>query len=136
MGHWDQDWKSFGQMSLFDLMFMVFTVQVLRLTLPLTAYQILWFPREWPTSETPHQDTNKGVISVTPIFLELCTGIIYASLFWLVEKSYFGSYRVSQKNASKIFWMISPSTNILDGWDIYHLKDGICSSIWSTQIFL
>ena len=41
-----------------------------------------------------------------------------------------------KKNASKIVWMIYPATNTIDGWDIFHLKDGIRSSVWYTKIFL
>ena len=33
-------------------------------------------------------------------------------------------------------WIISTAANTLDGWDISHLKSGICSSIWSTKTFL
>ena len=41
-----------------------------------------------------------------------------------------------KKNASKVVWIKSPATNILDDWDISHLKDRICSSVWSTKTFL
>ena len=45
-------------------------------------------------------------------------------------------YRVSQKNAPKIVWIISPATITLDGWDISHMKGGVWSSVWSTKQIL
>ena len=41
-----------------------------------------------------------------------------------------------KKNASKIVWIISPTTNMLEGWDIFNLKGGIHCSVWSTKTFL
>ena len=41
-----------------------------------------------------------------------------------------------KKNAPKIVWITSPATNMLDRWDISHLKGGTCSSVWSTETFL
>ena len=55
--------------------------------------------------------------------------LLILDLLWLM-------YRVSQKNAPKIVWIISLATNMLDSCDISHLKNGICSSVWSTKTFL
>ena len=43
---------------------------------------------------------------------------------------------VPKQNVPKIVWLISLAANLLDGWDISHLKGGICSSVWSTETFL
>ena len=40
-----------------------------------------------------------------------------------------------KKNVPKIVWIISPATNMLDAWDMSHLKGRICSSVWSTKKF-
>ena len=38
-----------------------------------------------------------------------------------------------QKKMSRSFCLISLATNMLEGWDIFHLKSGIHSSLWSTK---
>ena len=44
------------------------------------------------------------------------------------------NYRVPPKSVLKIVRMISPVLNILEGWDIFHLKCRIHSIVWSTGI--
>ena len=41
-----------------------------------------------------------------------------------------------QKKMSRSFCLISPLTNLLEGWDIIHWKGGIQSFVWSTKTFL
>ena len=41
-----------------------------------------------------------------------------------------------KKNVPKIVWIICPAANMLDGWDFSHLRDGICSSVWSTKTYM
>ena len=41
-----------------------------------------------------------------------------------------------KKNFTLGISIISPAINMLEGWDILHLKGGIHSSVWSTKIFL
>ena len=45
-------------------------------------------------------------------------------------------YRVFQKNFTLGISIISPAINMLEGWDISHLKGEIYSSVWSTKTFL
>ena len=42
-------------------------------------------------------------------------------------------YRVFQKILTLVFSLIYPAINMLEGWDISHLKGGIHSSVWSTH---
>ena len=35
-----------------------------------------------------------------------------------------------------LFCLISTATNMPEGWDIFHVKGGIRSSIWSAKTFL
>ena len=39
-------------------------------------------------------------------------------------------------NLQRSFGLISLPTNMLVGWDIFHLKGGIYSSVWCTKTFL
>ena len=41
-----------------------------------------------------------------------------------------------QKKVSHFLFLISLTTNMLEGWDIFHLKGEVHSSIWSTITFL
>ena len=43
---------------------------------------------------------------------------------------------VPKKMHPRFVWMISPATNRIDGWAIFHLKGGIHSSVGCTKIFL
>ena len=43
--------------------------------------------------------------------------------------------RCPKKNATKIVCIISSATDMLDGWGISHLKNGICSFVWSTFLY-
>ena len=43
---------------------------------------------------------------------------------------------VPKKMHPRFVLMISPATNTIDGWDIFHLKGGIHSSVGCTKIFL
>ena len=48
------------------------------------------------------------------------------------------SKRVKQKtslNLRNSFCSISPVTNMIESWDIIHLKSEILSSVWSTKLF-
>ena len=40
-----------------------------------------------------------------------------------------------EKNVPQ-FCLISPATNMLEGWKIFHLNGGIHRSVWSTKTFL
>ena len=46
-----------------------------------------------------------------------------------------GTYRVFLKNFTLGIFIITPVTNMLEGLDIFHLKGGIHSSVWSTETF-
>ena len=39
-------------------------------------------------------------------------------------------------NVCHSFCLIAPSKNMLEGWDIIHLKGDTHSSVWSTETFL
>ena len=42
----------------------------------------------------------------------------------------------SKKKMRRSFCSISVATNMLEGWDIFHLNGGIHRSMWSTKTFL
>ena len=55
------------------------------------------------------------------------------------EKNSSGAYMILQGDHKKLrrsFCLISPATNMLEGYDIFLLKGGIHSFIWSTKTFL
>ena len=41
-----------------------------------------------------------------------------------------------QKKMRRSFCLITLATNRLEGWDIFHLKGGTNSFVWSTKTFL
>ena len=55
------------------------------------------------------------------------------SFFVLINSKQF---RVWTKKLCHLFCLISLYTNMLEGWDIFHMKGGILRFIWSTKTFL
>ena len=53
---------------------------------------------------------------------------------WVVFRNNFCT-GCPKKMHPRLFKLISPATNMLEGWDISHLKGGICSSVWSKKHF-
>ena len=47
-----------------------------------------------------------------------------------------GEAKKTSLNSQHIFYLISLTKNMLEGWDIIHWKGGIHSFVWSTKPFL
>ena len=47
-----------------------------------------------------------------------------------------GCTKKNSLNLRNSFCLISPATNMIDNWNIIHLKNEIHSSVWSTKTFL
>ena len=97
----------------------------------------LWlFPCLFTSSRYSHPYQDKILVSIKFRYI-----LVFKYYYSRAQQSsnFLGaqiSYRVYQKSATKVVWLMSPATNMLDGWDISHLKGGIRSSVWSTKTFL
>ena len=60
----------------------------------------------------------------------------FFKIIWALKTASKNRKNQNSLNFCRSVCLISLPTNMLEGWDIIHLKSGIHSSVWSTKTFL